>query len=49
MPDVETDDLTADWGNILFVVGTALAVVVVVLFVFPKLRGAVTPPPTTKE
>lgn len=49
LPDIEPEVLDADWGNILFVVGVSLAVVVAVLFVFPKLRGAVAKPTTLKE
>lgn len=46
---MESEDLALDWGNTLFVVGVSLAVVVVVLFVFPKMRGAVTQSTTTPK
>jgi hypothetical protein len=49
LSDTEPEVLDADWGNILFVVGVSLAVVVAVLFIFPKLRGAVAQPTNPKE
>jgi len=49
LPDIEAEDLALDWGNTLFVVGVSLAVVVVVLFVFPKLRGVGSQSTTTPK
>lgn len=47
MPEVEAEDLALDWGNVAFVVGVSLAVVVAVLVVYPalkaKIAGAATP------
>jgi hypothetical protein len=44
------EELTADWGNIAFVAGVSLAVVVAVLVIYPAIRsrfaGAT---PTKKE
>lgn len=51
MAEDVADDLALDWGNVAFVVGVSLAVVVTVLFVYPAIRSrfAGAESPTKKE
>lgn len=50
--DDVAEELSLDWGNVAFVVGVSLAVVVTVLFVYPAIRAkfaGAPQPPTQKE